>query len=56
MGDPKLMWSFNREGECDEALKQDRDTAMGIYCGREAPRSASATCSSTPARSAVSRR
>ncbi len=30
MGDPKLMWSFNREGECDEALKQDRDTAMGI--------------------------
>ena len=29
-GDPKLMWSFNRDGECDEGLKRDRDTAMGI--------------------------
>ena len=29
-GDPKLMWSFNREGECDEALKRDRDQAMGL--------------------------
>ena len=29
-GDPKLMWSFNREGECDEAMKRDRDEAMGL--------------------------
>jgi hypothetical protein len=29
-GDPMLMWSFNREGECDEHLKQDRDTKMGL--------------------------
>lgn len=29
-GDPKLMWSFNREGECDESIKRDRDTTMGI--------------------------
>jgi hypothetical protein len=30
LGDPKLMWSFNREGECQESLKRDRDEAMGI--------------------------
>jgi hypothetical protein len=24
------MWSFNREGECNEALKRDRDKAMGL--------------------------
>ena len=29
-GDPKLMWSFNRDGECDEALRRDRDQAMGL--------------------------
>jgi hypothetical protein len=29
-GDPILMWSFNREGECDESLKRDRNEAMGI--------------------------
>lgn len=29
-GDPKLMWSFNRDGECDEALRRDRDRAMGL--------------------------
>jgi hypothetical protein len=29
-GDPKLMWSFNRDGECDEALKRDRNEAMDI--------------------------
>ena len=29
-GDPKLMWSFNREGECDEALKENRNQAMGL--------------------------
>lgn len=29
-GDPKLMWSFNRDGECDEQLLRDRDEAMGI--------------------------
>ncbi len=30
LGDPKLMWSFNREGECDERLKQDRNRVMGL--------------------------
>jgi hypothetical protein len=25
-----LMWSFNRDGECDEAMKRDRDETMGI--------------------------
>jgi len=29
-GDPKLMWSFNRDGECDEAMRRDRDEAMGL--------------------------
>jgi hypothetical protein len=29
-GDPKLMWSFNRDGEGDEAMHRDRDEAMGI--------------------------
>jgi hypothetical protein len=24
------MWSFNREGECDESLKADRNRVMGI--------------------------
>jgi len=24
------MWSFNREGECDERLIRDRNRAMGI--------------------------
>lgn len=30
VGDPELMWSFNREGECDETLKADRNRAMDI--------------------------
>jgi uncharacterized protein DUF1264 len=30
VGDPKLMWSFNREGESDERMKRDRNEAMGI--------------------------
>jgi hypothetical protein len=30
LGEPKLMWSFNREGECDPALAEDRDRAMDI--------------------------
>lgn len=30
LGEPKLMWSFNREGECDEALETDRNQAMGF--------------------------
>jgi hypothetical protein len=30
LGDPLLMWSFNREGECDPALKDDRNRAMGV--------------------------
>ncbi|WP_309237532.1 OBAP family protein [Actinomadura sp. BRA 177] len=30
VGDPMLMWSFNREGECDESLKRDRDENMQL--------------------------
>ena len=30
LGGPKLMWSFNREGECDESLIASRDQAMGV--------------------------
>jgi hypothetical protein len=30
LGDPKLMWSFNREGECDESLVASRAEAMGV--------------------------
>ncbi len=30
LGEPMLMWSFNREGECDEAMKQHRNHAMRI--------------------------
>jgi hypothetical protein len=30
VGEPKLMWSFNREGEAEESLKRDRDEHMGI--------------------------
>jgi hypothetical protein len=29
-GDAKLMWSFNRDGEADEALKEDFQQAMGV--------------------------
>ncbi|TFV61235.1 DUF1264 domain-containing protein [Geodermatophilus sp. DF01-2] len=35
LGDPALMWSFNREGECDEALKRDRDETMGLDTARK---------------------
>lgn len=43
---PKLMWSFNRDGECDEALKQDRDTHHpGPGGGRRAQREAAAAVS-----------
>lgn len=30
MGDPMLMWSFNRDGECDPSLEQNREEAMGL--------------------------
>jgi hypothetical protein len=30
MGDAKLMWSFNRDGEADERLKGDLEQHMGI--------------------------
>lgn len=30
LGDPKLMWSFNRDGECDPALAADRDRSLGV--------------------------
>ncbi|NYD40542.1 DUF1264 domain-containing protein [Nocardioides panaciterrulae] len=30
LGDPMLMWSFNREGECEESLKDDRNRLFGI--------------------------
>jgi Protein of unknown function (DUF1264) len=30
LGDPMLMWSFNRDGEADEHLKADLQSHMGI--------------------------
>ncbi len=30
LGEPKLMWSFNRDGECDDALIRSRDEALGV--------------------------
>lgn len=30
IGPPRLMWSFNRFGELDEAMRQDRNKAFGI--------------------------
>src|SRR5699024_10920327 len=30
LGDPMLMWSFNRHGACDPALETHRAEAMGI--------------------------
>lgn len=30
LGDPRLMWSFNRFGELDEALRANRNRAFGI--------------------------
>jgi hypothetical protein len=30
LGDAKLMWSFNRDGEAEEALKHDFEQAMGV--------------------------
>jgi hypothetical protein len=30
VGEARLMWSFNRDGESDEAMKQDRDTRMHL--------------------------
>lgn len=35
MGDPKLMWSFNRDGEADEQMKQDRDETMQLDPARK---------------------
>ena len=29
-GDAMLMWSFNRDGECDPALKENREQAMHL--------------------------
>jgi hypothetical protein len=29
-GDPKLMWSFNRDGEAQESLKENRDRSMRL--------------------------
>ncbi|MCT1478959.1 OBAP family protein [Microbacterium sp. p3-SID336] len=30
LGEPLLMWSFNRDGECDPSLEGDREEAMGL--------------------------
>ena len=34
LGDPMLMWSFNRDGESDKRLEEDREQAMGLDTGR----------------------
>lgn len=39
VGEPKLMWSFNRDGECDQSLQADRDRTMDIdVSGKRAAR------------------
>jgi hypothetical protein len=39
LGDPKLMWSFNRDGEADEHLKLDLQRHMGFdEAGKRAQR------------------
>lgn len=30
LGDPMLMWSFNRDGECDPSLEANREEAMSL--------------------------
>lgn len=35
LGEPRLMWSFNRDGEADEAMKRDRDEAMQVDTARK---------------------
>ncbi|WP_019819254.1 OBAP family protein [Saccharomonospora saliphila] len=30
LGAPTLMWSFNRDGECEQSLEHDRNTAMNL--------------------------
>lgn len=35
LGDPALMWSFNRDGECSEPLRRDRDETMGLDTERK---------------------
>jgi Protein of unknown function (DUF1264) len=41
LGDPKLMWSFNRDGEADERLKADFQGHLGIdEVGKRAQRQA----------------
>ncbi|GAB2786451.1 OBAP family protein [Halomonas shantousis] len=36
MGEAQLMWSFNRVGECDQALKDNRDGYMGFDVAKKA--------------------
>lgn len=34
LGDPMLMWSFNRDGECDPSLEANREQAMSLETPR----------------------
>lgn len=36
MGEATLMWSFNRQGECDETLKRNRNQAMQVDIDKKA--------------------
>ncbi|SFI04277.1 OBAP family protein [Modicisalibacter xianhensis] len=36
MGEARLMWSFNRQGECDETLKRNRNQAMQVDIDKKA--------------------
>ncbi|WP_106180506.1 OBAP family protein [Prauserella shujinwangii] len=40
LGEPTLMWSFNRDGEADEALLRDRDETMELDTARRRARRA----------------
>ncbi|MBU8861522.1 MULTISPECIES: DUF1264 domain-containing protein [unclassified Micromonospora] len=35
LGDPMLMWSFNRDGQCDPALEQHRNQATDVDRARK---------------------
>jgi len=48
LGDPTLMWSFNREGECEESLKRNRDHAMNGH-GEETRRATGVSRPRAPA-------
>ena len=50
LGDPKLMWSFNRDGEADERLKRNFESSMGVDEAQKRAQRASLTARAHPQR------